>query len=212
MRIFKSGYKHGYNSRIHKTASFKIGNYVIVDKPPLATTSKISADALAKSSYNKLQRRSSGSYFIMEMRASAVTIDEHDIPNTILIDRISHAPTVQDAHQVATPHNAIKSPTVQQTLQVQTSKTILDKLTKRKITDNLTKREITDNTDKPRKRTQKTIDKFVINYIIRHIRKVCNVKSVVRLYGYGPAGDTVETADQIPQHFISCYRRNYNKN
>lgn len=90
-------YKAGYGHSVRETPSFRVKDYDFVDKLPLATTPYRTADALAKKSYNNLQRRTSGPCRILEVRAATIVVDAHGIQNTISVDCPTHAPTVQDA-------------------------------------------------------------------------------------------------------------------
>lgn len=91
MRKGQARYKADYDRHVRETPSFQFDDYVFVDKPPLATTPENTADALAKQKYNKLQRPTSGPYRILEVRAKTAIIDEHGIPNTVSIHRITLA-------------------------------------------------------------------------------------------------------------------------
>lgn len=105
MRKSQAQYKSDYSCLVCETPSFQVDSYVFFSKPPLATTSKSFADALARSTYNKLHRQKSRPHRILEMRASTITIDEHDIPSKVSIDRVTHAPLTQnDIRYLDEPH------------------------------------------------------------------------------------------------------------
>lgn len=82
--------KSDYDRQVRETPSIQVGDNVFVDKPPLATSSRPSADAFANNTYNKLRQWTYGQYRILEVRAKTVLMDKCGIPNTVFIDRTTH--------------------------------------------------------------------------------------------------------------------------
>lgn len=98
-------YKSEYDRRAIETTSFRVGSYVFVDETPLLPTLEPSATVLTSNTYNKLRQLTTRPYRISDVRTYTTTIGEYGIPNTVSIDRVTHAPSPQRAslHQVK-PH------------------------------------------------------------------------------------------------------------
>lgn len=77
--------KFDCNRRVCKTSFIQVGNYVFVDKPSSTETKEGSAIALEKSTYNRLQQRTSGPYRILKVWVNTKIIDKHGIPNTVSV-------------------------------------------------------------------------------------------------------------------------------
>lgn len=159
-------YKADCHCRVRETPCFKISSYVFIDKP-LLDTSESSTDALARSTNNKLLRRTSRSHRILKVRASTVTVDEHGIPNTVSVDRVAHASSPQ--HNIGhyeKPHNAEQT--------------------------NLHEAPSAKPASQPH--TTDTYEHVVDNFI-QYLDQGRKTRYVVRCYTYRPTKDMVESAD-----------------
>lgn len=81
--------------------SLQVGNYVFIDKTPLATISESSTVSFARNTFEKRQRPASGPHCILKVRANTATLDENVTQNMVGLDWVSRAPSL---------HNSIRHP------------------------------------------------------------------------------------------------------
>lgn len=234
MRMSQAWYKHDYDHRKRETPTFRVDNYAFIDKLPLAKTSQLSAENIETSTYNKLQQRMTRPFCIMSVQPHTITVDENEISNTISIDRIAHAPTV-NTNDTTAQTNAHQSEESSPFSNSAESASELDQALKQRvipvkpnyeeqppetpqqqhIATRLLSNTSPDNTesqpDKPKETAHNARNEYVIDNVIQHIGNRRNVKYVVRWYEYKPADGTVEPPGHIPQHFITRYWRNRQK-
>lgn len=85
-------YKRDYNTKVCSTPSFKPGQIVYIDRPPLAAFSNGSAERLATNRCNNSMPKVVGRFALVSVQPSTLDIDEHGIRNTVSIDRPALAP------------------------------------------------------------------------------------------------------------------------
>lgn len=103
----------------------------------------------------------------MSVQSNTVHIDEHGIPNTISINRVTHAPSITDQIQRTT---TLAQPGLE-----------------------LSK----DNTTSEARDIQSEKDAYVVDRIVRRIGKGNGFRHVVRWYGSRPKSNTVEMSRPI---------------
>lgn len=205
MRKSQARYKHSYDRRVPETPSFLAGKYVFVEKPTLLATSEVSADAYTNRTYNKLQQRTMGPFCFISVRRHTVTIDEHGIPNTVSIDRVTHAlaVTTRPSANANELPNATNSPSKMNAHGAGQHKQYSQQRQKPTQASHATRLRNSG--------PQQSTNEYVVDKIVRQIGMAKDVKFVVLWYGYKPSEDTIKPADHIPQHFITRYWRNHAK-
>lgn len=86
-------HKHDYDPRVHEKQVFKPHELVFVARLALTVTKGSNALSLTTVTYNKLLCRTLGPLRVIDVQSHTVTKDENGLPNTLFIERVSHAPT-----------------------------------------------------------------------------------------------------------------------
>lgn len=81
-----------------RNTTFRPGDLVVVDRPPLSGTNTVLAIEIATSAYNKLMLCSLGPFRVIAVRSHSLVIHEHDLHNTISTDRATRASYAPAAH------------------------------------------------------------------------------------------------------------------
>lgn len=93
MRKIQARYKSDYDGRVREIPPLPVGQYIFLDKPPIVATPELAADSLAKSTYGKLQKRTTRTFCITIVQQRIFRIEKHGILNTVSNVWATHAPT-----------------------------------------------------------------------------------------------------------------------
>lgn len=150
-----------------------MGEYVFLDKPPLANVSDSQAGTLARKPHSRFQSRKAGPFRIVSVQKNTITIDKEVLPNTISVGRVTHEPAITRQPQRATTPVPLE----------------------RDLTKHSTRGKALHN--------EKENEKYVAQRIVRHIGKWNNLRCMVRWNDYGAKNDSAYPAHHIPQHLIA---------
>lgn len=82
-----------------------IAQWVFTEKPS-STAGALSAQRMTKSSYSKLQHRTTGPNKVTEVQLNKILVDEKGVCNTTSINEVSHAPCITPEEGVDTTNTS----------------------------------------------------------------------------------------------------------
>ena len=183
MTAAQARYKANFDAKVSLIPQFTVGEYVVLDKPPLTADKTARADG-EPATYNKLQLPTSAPYPILQVRPHTLVIEIDGIPITVAIDRCSKYPVTIDteinsdlthtpAQQEQPPREGINS----------------------EVNQELPNVEPDDLMD----------EEYVVDSVVDSQQVGDELYYKVRWYGYTANADTWEPASSLPQHFITAY-------
>lgn len=134
--------------------------------------------------YNNLVGRKVGYFYVISVQLHTVTIDKNGIPNTVAIDRVSHAPAMPTWTTLLHPSQTRTRPKANSASDVAPSLSSIRRISKNPTADQ---------------------HEFTVDCKVRHIGSGPSLKYVVHKYGYTPKDETIEPPEHISQNFITRY-------